>query len=81
MNNLIIIAHPDKNSFCYNGILKTIVNTLKEHREELHCIDLYEENKSFYFGKEKSRNTRISLPGVIASILYLRYGGLEQPQH
>lgn len=53
MNNLIIIAHPDKNSFCYNGILKTIVKTLKEHLEELHCIDLYEENTSFYFGKEK----------------------------
>ena len=53
MNNLIIIAHPDKNSFCYNGILKTIEKTLKQHREELHLIDLYEENKSFDFGKEK----------------------------
>ena len=53
MNNLIIIAHPDKNSFCYNGILKTIEKTLKQHREELHRIDLYEENKSFDYGKEK----------------------------
>jgi putative NADPH-quinone reductase len=24
MKNLIIIAHPDKRSFCYNGIMKTI---------------------------------------------------------
>lgn len=53
MNNLIIIAHPDKNSFCYNGILKTIEKNLKQQQEELHRIDLYEENKSFYFGKEK----------------------------
>ena len=53
MNNLIIIAHPDKNSFCYNGILKTIERTLIHHREELYRIDLYEENKSFYFGEEK----------------------------
>lgn len=53
MNNLIIIAHPDKNSFCYSGILKTIERTLIHHREELYRIDLYEENKSFYFGEEK----------------------------
>jgi putative NADPH-quinone reductase len=53
MNNLIIIAHPDKNSFCYNRVLKTIERTLIHHREELYRIDLYEENKSFYFGEEK----------------------------
>lgn len=53
MNNLIIIAHPDKNSFCYNGILKTLERTLKQHREELHCIDLYEENKFIHLEKEK----------------------------
>lgn len=53
MNNHIIIAHPNKNSFCYNGILKTIDRTLKQHREELYCIDLYEENKFLYFEKDK----------------------------
>jgi putative NADPH-quinone reductase len=53
MNNLIIIAHPDKNSFCYNGILKTIERILKQNEEQLHCIDLYEDNKSFNFGSEK----------------------------
>ncbi len=53
MNNLIIIAHPNKNSFCYNGILKTIERTLKQHGEELYCIDLYEENKFLYFEKDK----------------------------
>jgi len=53
MNNLIIIAHPNKNSFCYNGILKTIERTLKQHGEELYCIDLYDENKFLYFEKDK----------------------------
>lgn len=53
MNNLIIIAHPDKNSFCYNGILKTIEQTLHHHQEKVQCIDLYEENTTFDFGKEK----------------------------
>ena len=31
MKNLIIIGHPDKKSFCYNGIMKTIQQTLKEN--------------------------------------------------
>lgn len=53
MNNLIIIAHPDKKSFCHDGIFKTIERTLKQNMEELQYIDLYEENKSFYFGVDK----------------------------
>ena len=28
MKNLIIIGHPDMNSFCYNGIFKTVKNEL-----------------------------------------------------
>jgi len=51
MKNLIIIAHPDKNSFCYNGILRTIQNSL--YTEEVTTIDLYEENKSFVFKKKR----------------------------
>jgi len=41
MKNLIIISHPDVNSFCYNGIYKTIKTTLEQNREELWTIDLY----------------------------------------
>lgn len=52
MKNLIIIAHPDKKSFCYNGIMKTIKETLKENKEEVAIIDLYKENITFNFGKE-----------------------------
>jgi len=53
MKNLIIIAHPDKRSFCYNGIQKTINETLKSNKEDVHTIDLYKENITFDFGKDK----------------------------
>jgi len=53
MKNLIIIGHPDKKSFCYNGIKKTIEETLKQNKEEIHTIDLYKENITFDFGKDK----------------------------
>tara|TARA_Y100001933_G_C18840509_1_gene497344 strand:+ start:269 stop:853 length:585 start_codon:yes stop_codon:yes gene_type:complete len=41
MKNLIIIGHPDKNSFCYNGIFKTVLNELQSKSEEIEVIDLY----------------------------------------
>jgi len=54
MNNLIIVAHPDKNSFCQNGITKTIQKTLKlEVLESVYIIDLYKENKGFKFNDDK----------------------------
>lgn len=53
MNNLIIISHPDKDSFCYNGIMKTIQEELKRNKESVWVIDLYEENHSFTFSKNK----------------------------
>jgi NAD(P)H dehydrogenase (quinone) len=46
MKNLIIIGHPNRDSFCYNGILKTIVTELKLHNEEIEIIDLYEDDLS-----------------------------------
>ena len=53
MKNLIIIAHPDKRSFCHNGIMKTIQQTLKQNKEETCVIDLYKENITFQFTKDK----------------------------
>ena len=53
MKNLIVIAHPDKRSFCYNGIMKTIKETLKENKEDVHVLDLYKQNITFTFGKDK----------------------------
>lgn len=53
MKNLIIVAHPDKQSFCQNGIQKTIADTLEQNKEDFYIIDLYAENKTFDFGKNK----------------------------
>jgi NAD(P)H dehydrogenase (quinone) len=53
MKNLIIIAHPNKKSFCYNGIMKTIRETLKGNKEEVYVLDLYGENITLEFRKEK----------------------------
>ena len=55
MNNLIIVAHPDKNSFCQNGIAKTIKKTLDLYKGSVYTIDLYEENKEFKFKDDKVR--------------------------
>lgn len=46
MNNLIVIGHPDKKSFCYNGIMKTIQQTLKEYKQNVEIIDLYKDDLS-----------------------------------
>jgi putative NADPH-quinone reductase len=53
MKNLIIIGHPNKDSFCYNGIAKTIKETLDKNGEQVYIIDLYAENKSLDFHKNK----------------------------
>lgn len=53
MNNLIIIAHPNKDSFCFNGIANTVKAELKNNRESVYVIDLYRENLSLEFSKEK----------------------------
>lgn len=55
MKNLIIVSHPDKKSFCYNGIMKTIRDTLKVNKEEVYVLDLYGENTTLEFTKEKIR--------------------------
>lgn len=44
MNNLIIIAHPNKESFCFNGIYKTIEKTLQDNNESIKVIDLYNDD-------------------------------------
>ena len=43
MKNLIVIGHPDINSFCYNGIFKTIKNEMEIRNEEFEVIDLYRD--------------------------------------
>ena len=46
MNNLAIVGHPDKNSFCHSGIFKVITEKIRESGENLEIIDLYYENFS-----------------------------------
>ena len=44
MKNLIIIGHPNKESFCYDGIFKTVKNELSTNKEEIEIIDLYRDS-------------------------------------
>ena len=44
MKNLIIIGHPDKESFCYNGIFNTILNQIKLSKQQCEVIDLYRDS-------------------------------------
>jgi len=44
MKNLIVIGHPNTESFCYDGIMKTIQNTLLSNGEEVNVIDLYRDS-------------------------------------
>ena len=44
MRNLIIIGHPHIESFCYNGIFKTINEELCKNNEEIEIIDLYRDD-------------------------------------
>ena len=55
INNLIIVGHPNKESFCYNGIAKTIKETLEQSKASVYFVDLYAENKGFEFHKDKVR--------------------------
>ena len=44
MKNLIIIGHPNTESFCYDGIFKTIKSELSKNNEEIQIIDLYRDS-------------------------------------
>ena len=44
MKHLIIIGHPDVNSFCYNGIFKIIKNEMTLKNQNFKIIDLYRDD-------------------------------------
>ena len=44
MKNLIIVGHPNTESFCYGGIFKTVKNELSKNKEEIEIIDLYRDS-------------------------------------
>ena len=43
LKNLIVVGHPDKSSFCYNGIYKTIIDEMEIRNEKFEVIDLYRD--------------------------------------
>ena len=53
MKHLIVSGHPNPESFCSNGIVKTIKETLEQNNEDVYVINLYDENKGFDFHKDK----------------------------
>ena len=42
--HLIVIGHPNMESFCYNGLFKTIVRQLSKYNENYKVIDLYRDS-------------------------------------
>lgn len=44
MKNLVVIGHPDQESFCYNGIYKTIIQELDVEGQETRVADLYADS-------------------------------------
>ena len=44
MKNVIIVGHPNTESFCYDGIFKTVKNELSTNKEEIEIIDLYRDS-------------------------------------
>ena len=38
---LIVVGHPDKKSFCWNGIYKTATRQMRKHKQSYRVIDLY----------------------------------------
>ena len=41
--HLVIIGHPDKSSFCYNGIFKTTIRQMRKYKSDYKVIDLYKD--------------------------------------
>ena len=47
MNNLVVVGHPDQESFCYSGIFKTVKATLDlKEDQQVKVIDLYRDDFS-----------------------------------
>ena len=41
--HLVVIGHPDRKSFCYNGIFSTIIRELETNNESFEIIDVYDD--------------------------------------
>ena len=41
--HLVVVGHPDKKSFCHNGIFRTIIRQMKKYNSDYKIVDLYED--------------------------------------
>ena len=41
---LIVVGHPNKQSFCWNGIYKTATRQMRKHKQSYRVVDLYRDN-------------------------------------
>ena len=41
--HLVVIGHPDRKSFCFNGIFSTIIRELESNGETFEIIDVYDD--------------------------------------
>ena len=77
MNNLVIIGHPDKKSFCHNGIFNTITKILSQHQNQnTKTIDLYED-KLHEGKKQLIESYKKKFFGLREYILFPLFGGLD----
>lgn len=44
--HLIVIGHPDKKSFCWDGIYRTMIRQMRKHKQNYRTIDLYRDSFS-----------------------------------
>ena len=77
MKNLIIIGHPNVESFCYDGIFKTIYSELSKNNEEIEVIDLYRDDFIRPRKALTEKYQRTSYYGLKEFILFLLFGGLD----
>ena len=73
---LIVIGHPDKKSFCWNGIYKTMIRQMRKHKVNYRTIDLYSDS----FARPRTKlveNIKNGLLGLHIYALFLQFGGLD----
>ncbi len=44
--HLIVIGHPDKKSFCWDGIYRTMIRQMRKYKQNYRTIDLYRDSFS-----------------------------------
>ena len=76
MKNLIVIGHPDQQSFCYNGIFSTIKSEIETSGQELEVIDVYRDSftrpRTDVFEKYKELGTWAEWIYIVSPVWWFR---------